>query len=77
MHGDETVGRMLVIYFAEYLLQNYVKGDTRVKKIVDDIGKQWLRQDLKEMGSQALLQGPTPIFLTISTENWIILVPYF
>ena len=37
MHGDETVGRMLVIYFAEYLLQNYVKGDARVKKIVDDI----------------------------------------
>ena len=40
MHGDETVGRMLVIYFAEYLLQNYVKGDARVKKIVDDIGKE-------------------------------------
>merc|ERR1712008_221098 len=23
MHGDETVGRQLVIYFAEFLLQNY------------------------------------------------------
>ena len=36
MHGDETVGRMLVIYFAEYLLQNYEK-DARVKKLVDTI----------------------------------------
>ena len=36
MHGDETVGRMLVIYFAEYLLINYDKDD-RVKKLVDSI----------------------------------------
>ena len=36
MHGDETVGRQLVIYFAEFLLQNYDK-DERVKKLVDSI----------------------------------------
>ena len=36
MHGDETVGRQLVIYFAEFLLQNYDK-DERIKKLVDSI----------------------------------------
>ena len=36
MHGDETVGRQLVIYFAELLLQNYDK-DERIKKLVDSI----------------------------------------
>ena len=36
MHGDETVGRQLVIYFAEYLLKNYEK-DARVKTLLDSI----------------------------------------
>ena len=36
MHGDETVGRQLVIYFAEFLLQNYDK-DERIKELVDSI----------------------------------------
>ena len=36
MHGDETVGRQLVIYFAEFLLENYDK-DERIKKLVDSI----------------------------------------
>ena len=36
MHGDETVGRQLVIYFAEYLLENY-ENDARIKKLIDNI----------------------------------------
>ena len=36
MHGDETVGRQLIIYFAEYLLQNYNIED-RVTNLVDTI----------------------------------------
>ena len=36
MHGDETVGRQLIVYFAEYLLQNY-ENDDRVKNLVDSV----------------------------------------
>ena len=36
MHGDETVGRQLIIYFAEYLLRNY-KIEDRVTNLVDTI----------------------------------------
>lgn len=34
MHGDESIGRQLVIYLAEYLLANYGK-DERVTKLVN------------------------------------------
>lgn len=34
MHGDETVGRELVLYLAQYLLANYGKND-RVTKLVN------------------------------------------
>lgn len=36
MHGDETVGRQLMIYLAEYLLLNYGTDD-RVTKLVDSV----------------------------------------
>ena len=35
MHGDETVGRQLLIYLAEYLLQNYGRNN-RIRKLVDN-----------------------------------------
>lgn len=34
MHGDETVGRQLMIFLAEYLLRNYGK-DERVTRLVN------------------------------------------
>lgn len=34
MHGDETIGRQLTIYLAQYLLSNYGTND-RVTKLVD------------------------------------------
>ncbi len=34
MHGDETLGRQLVLYMAEYLAINYEK-DKRVKRLLD------------------------------------------
>lgn len=34
MHGDESIGRQLVIYLAQYLLANYGKDD-RVTKLVN------------------------------------------
>ena len=35
MHGDETVGRQLLIYLAEYLLQQYGRN-SRVTRLVDN-----------------------------------------
>ena len=29
MHGDEAVGRELVMFLAEYLINNFKAGDTR------------------------------------------------
>lgn len=34
MHGDESVGRQLMIYLAQYLIENYGK-DERVTRIVN------------------------------------------
>lgn len=34
MHGDETLGRQLLVYFAQYLVENYKEND-EVKLLVD------------------------------------------
>ncbi len=34
MHGDETLGRQLLIYLAQFLLQNY-ESNPRVRRLVD------------------------------------------
>lgn len=34
MHGDETLGRQLILYMAEYLLKHYA-SDPRVRRLVD------------------------------------------
>lgn len=36
IHGDEAIGRQLLIYFASYLLLNYDKNE-RVKNILDTV----------------------------------------
>ena len=35
MHGDETVGRQLILYLAEYLLQQYGQN-SRIRQLVDN-----------------------------------------
>ena len=35
MHGNEAIGRQVLIYLTQYLLFKYQEGDERVKKIVD------------------------------------------
>ena len=35
MHGDETVGRQLIIYLAEYLLKQYGQNK-RIRNLVDN-----------------------------------------
>ena len=36
MHGDETVGRELMIFLLDYLIEGYKAGDQRIKNIVDN-----------------------------------------
>lgn len=35
MHGDETVGRELMVFLAQYLVNSYVKHDARVVRLVN------------------------------------------
>ena len=35
MHGNEAVGRQILIYLVQELLQNYTSGDSRARQIVD------------------------------------------
>ncbi|KAF2900813.1 hypothetical protein ILUMI_05352 [Ignelater luminosus] len=55
MHGDETVGRQLTIYLAQYLLYNYGKDD-RVTKIVNNIDV-YLMPSMNPDGFENSLEG--------------------
>ena len=55
MHGDETVGRQLIIYFAEYLLKNY-GNETRVTDLVDTV-EIYLMPSLNPDGFANSLEG--------------------
>jgi len=35
MHGDETVGRQMLIYLAHYLVQEYARNNPRVRRLLD------------------------------------------
>ena len=35
MHGDETVGRQVLIYLAQYLVNEYDSGNPRVTRLLD------------------------------------------
>lgn len=55
MHGDETVGRQLMIYLAQYLLLNYGKDD-RVTKLVNSTDI-YLMPSLNPDGFAASVEG--------------------
>lgn len=55
MHGDESVGRQLLIYLAQYLLLNYGKSD-RVTKLVNNIDI-YLIPSLNPDGYEASQEG--------------------
>ena len=55
MHGDETVGRQLIIYFAEYLLKNYGK-QKRVTDLLDTV-EIYLLPSLNPDGFASSLEG--------------------
>ncbi|XP_048482113.1 carboxypeptidase D [Plutella xylostella] len=55
MHGDEAVGRQLVVYLAEYLLTNY-KKDERITNLVNNIDI-YLMPSLNPDGFEASKEG--------------------
>nr|XP_022908553.1 carboxypeptidase D-like [Onthophagus taurus] len=55
MHGDETVGRMLVIFMAQYLLDNYGR-DERVTKLVNNT-EIYLMPSMNPDGYEDSLEG--------------------
>ena len=55
MHGDETLGRQLLIYLAEYLLRNHGK-DARITRLVDNT-EIFLMPTLNPDGFERSLEG--------------------
>ena len=55
MHGNEAVGRQLVIFMAQYLLKNYGKVD-RVTKLVNNTDL-WLMPSLNPDGFDMAKEG--------------------
>ena len=55
MHGNEAVGRELVIFMTQYLLHNYGKDD-RVTKLVNNTDL-WLMPSLNPDGFEAASEG--------------------
>jgi len=55
MHGDETIGRQLLLFLAQYLLHNY-NSNTRVKNLLDTIDV-YLMPSLNPDGFAAAEEG--------------------
>lgn len=73
MHGDESVGRQLTIFLAEYLLRNYGKVD-RVTKLVDST-EIYLMPSLNPDGyekSQVRIK-----YLSVASFHLVILILYY
>lgn len=69
MHGDETVGREILIYFCQYLLNNYAT-DLRSKSLLDTV-RLFVMPSINPDGFENSIEGScfTPRTLHTSREN--------
>ena len=56
MHGNEAVGRQLVIFLSQYLITNFQRGDPRIVKLLNSTDV-WLMPSLNPDGFEAAEEG--------------------